>query len=213
MAQVEKSTSIGGNLYKTTITDNFQYNSSVVNFNGYGDVHFAPYFLGFGFDFDLGETFASMLEFNVYIPSNFIIEEATITIVHTPVYWDNGGDYALWGYARKLKAYKVNDANNFLVGAAYFSEYMVDTSILTEIYGALGDSGYTAPVASATDYRTSTTISSNIKDSLIAGNNIIMVKSSDTLPTYTGDLATDATSCGAKTGYAYGVLNVMGHYS
>lgn len=213
MAQVEQSTSTGGNLFKTTLTDNFQYNSSVLNFYGDGATHSAPFFLGFGYDDGLAATFASRLEFNVYIPSNFVIEDATITIVHTPVYWDNGGDYAFWGYSRKLKAYKVNDSNNFLVGAAFFSEYMVDSSSITEIYGALGDSGFTPQVPTAADYRTTTKISNNIKDSLVAGNNIIIVQSSDTLPTYSGDFVTDVTSCGKKTGYAYGILNVMGHYS
>jgi hypothetical protein len=207
MAQFQKDISTGGKSYYGTQLSNLQYNASIGN--SYG-LRQSPYFLGY--EYGLGSIIQSWLEFNVYIPDNFVITEARITFIHTPVHWDNGGDYDVWGYNRNMKTYNVTNVNDVNVTAAFNSEYDVAGSYtLSEILNTFGEGGYTFPVSSATAYETTTITSKNIQENLTTGNNKIIIKSADTTPTYTGDLAVDGTNMGARTSFANAQINVFGY--
>jgi hypothetical protein len=216
MSILEQSTSLYGQQFKKTVTDNFQYEG--IN-EGWGSTYegkVGSYFLGYNLDVAGEEVIAitkNYIKLEIYIPSNFTITGATITFIHNPIYWDEPGTYTVWGYCRKIKAYKVTN-NNFLIYSAYLSEYQIDGGYTTsEIYGAFGDSGYTPSVPSDTSYINETTVSNDISAHLVIGNNIIIIQSGDTTPVLTGVFATDAANCGAKTGYARAIANIFGYYS
>jgi hypothetical protein len=217
MAQFQKDVSTGGKSYYGTETlSNLQFKSRNVSqkFTNNGLVRESPNFLAYNFEYMPNGSFQDQLEIDAYIPENFTITEAYITFVHTPINWDNAGDYNVWGYCRKINAYTADNAENFYIGAAYNSEYYYDVSArynVTKILNAFGVDGYTPSVPSASDYKTETTISANIKDSIKKGNQTFIIKSSLPIPTLTGNLATDGAAFGLISGYAGAILNIYGY--
>ena len=212
MAQVQQATSIRGKKYNTTVLSQLQiqglWSSERVSLGSLGF-----WFLGYFIDNEAGENYRTYLQFRFNIPTDFVVTDARIVLYHYPVYWDNGGDYALWGYCQNIKAYQVTNADNNYVTAAFESEYYYDTSLeLSEIAGTFGTSGYTAPDPSVAgnDILNSTT-SKNIANYLIEGENFLVVRSSDAIPSYEVDNIDNIEGCAAKTGMAYAVLNIVGY--
>lgn len=193
----------------------FQYPGYNANWYANGDITTVGgfWFLGYNTD-SISTNWANFIEFNVYIPTGFVIEEAKITIYHTPVYWDNGGDYALWGYCQNVKAYTVTNYNSIAINAAYGSEYTYDTAYsFTEIANAFGSSGFTAAIPTTPSHSGETATSNDISSALSTGYNKIAIKSSTAAPAYNASVATNGTNLGGKTGYVYAVLNVTGYQS
>jgi hypothetical protein len=166
-----------------------------------------------GYNTDKSTNWANFMSFDVYIPQNFVPVDARIILVHTPVKWDNGADYNLWGWCRNLKAYNITNANNLLLSAAFLGEYnQVGTPTFSEISNVFGASGYTPTTPNDTTHLTETTISADIKSSLTAGiDNRIAIKTSDAIPTFNASLATNCANLGAKTGYVRGMVVVIGY--
>ena len=194
------------------VLTNFQYYSVNVGFavpNAY--TVFDYFFLGYNSDFSAA-NWGSFIELNAYIPSNFTITEAKIVFTHTPTNWVESGVYDVWGYCRNVKAYKVTNTSDIVVSSAYASTPNVSGGYtLTEISNAFGASGYTPSTPSASSHITEITTSIDIKSSLIAGNNKIVVKSGDAVPAYNATFATNAANLGIKTGYAKAIINIIGY--
>ena len=153
---------------------------------------------------------------NAEIPSNFKVVSAKITLIHSPVnYLDDmatPGQY-FWGWVRKLKAYKTTALNNFYKQAVLFSSlYMEGGGSLQEISNSFGANGFTANEATDSSHSTQVVYSNDIKDSLSAGWNRIVLKTSDTMP-YDSDFEQNAVLCSKKTGSAIAILNVFGYTS
>jgi len=193
----------------------FQYPGYNANWYSNGDITTVGgfWFLGYNTD-SLSENWANFIEFNVYIPTGFVISEAKISLYHTPVYWDNGGDYALWGYCQSIEAYTVTNYDTIAIEAAYGSEYTYDTAYsFTKIDGAFGTSGFTASIPTTPSHSGETATSNDISSSLSVGYNKIAIKSSVTTPAYNASVKTNGENLGGKTGYVYAVLNVTGYQS
>jgi hypothetical protein len=211
MAQVERATSSGGNMYKTKLIHNFEYPSSNVNWSGVLDERLGSFFLGYNSIIDTGTNTRNWLEFNPYIPNNFIITEAYITFLHTPVWWDNVETF--WGYCRNIKAYKVNNISNILVSAVANGGFSIYGGYdEKEIYGAFGDNGYTPTIPTNDSYKTETFLSSNIKDILDIGDNKIIVRSSGDTPEYSGEIIENNSVILPLTGFARAILSIKGYY-
>jgi len=154
------------------------------------------YFLKFG------------VEFMIYVPENYVIEIAFITMYHTPLRISNFPDVgAIWCYSRNVKVYICNDLSNRYLNGPYGSEwgeYGVSTS---EISGALGINGFTAtppnsyPPTGATVQKIT---SSNLKSSLNAGTINYLRLESDTT-------CTTALERYQKTGQITATLTIIGY--
>lgn len=219
MAQMTVATSSGGKQYLTEkavvygLLTNITSEATSIGFLNPGTYDHPGFFLGYNSDFDVVGNWGNYLNFNIYIPSNFVIDEAKITLIHTPVKWDNGGDYSFWGWCRNLKAYKITNYDDLLIFAAYASTYdITGQPTFEEIPNAFGASGYTPSVPSDLTHPTETAISTDISSYLTPGvNNMLAIKSGDVVPTYNADLVTNATAIGTKTGFARAIITVIGH--
>jgi hypothetical protein len=146
------------------------------------------------------------LSLDVYIPSDFTITEAKITLFHTPAdWWYFDGSYIeQWGYSRNIKLYSSTATQNYKFVMGYYSEYQLQLADLnlTEVSNAFGSSGYTATNTSGSTLQVTTSI--DIKNSLSSGNNKLVLRSAVSSPTSTADGL-------SKTGMARAVINVLGY--
>jgi len=199
---------IGGNGVLST----FQYNG--VNdrwFEGGSSYVNGYWLLGYNTNM-LDANWANYIFFDVNIPSNFTITEAKITLFHSPVYWDNAGDYALWGWCRNVKAYTITNYNSITIDAAFASEYaMTYTYTFSEIANTFGASGFTANTPTDLSHDGQITTSADISSSLAVGFNKIAIKTGDAVPAFNASVATNGANLGAKTGMVFAVLNVTGY--
>ena len=208
MAQVERATSVGGKTYLTNLLSVFQFGNSIgvncvgqiVSFNS----------VGFSLDFTLSAYVQDFIQIQSFIPANFTILNAYITLIHTSGYFDTtsvGGTGAEWCYARKIQAYKSDYSNRYIYGDAY-GEYFEDGMSDTLITNSFGVDGFTAtpPTGTIPPSTTATeqVISGDIKDSLTTGLNLIKIASSDTLPT------SELTAI-RKSGQVMATLTVIGY--
>ncbi|MDY0199119.1 MAG: hypothetical protein RBR68_15045 [Tenuifilaceae bacterium] len=208
MAQVERATSVGGKQYLTQLLSVFQF-SNTIGVNGVGQIG-AFNSLGFSLDFTLGTYVQDFLQIQAFIPDNFTIISAFITMHHTSSYIDTtaiGGSGAEWCYARKVQAYTTNITDRYVYGDA-FSEYFEDGTTNTLITNSFGENGFTAtPPTGGIPPSTPATekvVSIDIKSSLQPGLNLIKVASSDTLPT-------SELVAMRKSGQAAATLTVIGY--
>lgn len=150
------------------------------------------------------------LQLDVYIPDNFTITEAKVTLYHTPCDWWYYGDNGYieqWGYSRNIKLYKTSGTQNFKFVLGYYSEYeLQDANLsLTEIASAFGTNGYTATNTSGSTIQTATSI--DIKSHLAAGNNKLVLRTSQT----TTATQTSPADGLAKTGMVRAIINILGY--
>lgn len=194
------------------ILTNFDTEAYNVGFETNGSVRYGGYFLGYNTDV-FTENFGNYMVFDIYIPPTFTIEEAYITLIHSPVNWDDGGTYDVWGYCRNLQAYKITNPTSQFLGAAYYSEYeILYTPTFSLISNAFGTSGFTAAIPSDSSHNTETEISNDISSALTSGiNNKIAIKSGNSIPTFSSTQATNYGNIGKETGYVRAILNIIGY--
>jgi hypothetical protein len=163
-----------------------------------------------------GPNAKTRIVFDAYIPTNFTVLEAKITINHFPMQvFNSSGGVAGWGYSRAIKAYKINSSNIYRDYTPYSSYKDTETEYYSEISGAFGASGYTPSVPNASVHNLETTISSDISSQLSPGLNRLKVESSEATPTSTwidGE-ANDTTvlNCALRSGMVSATLNVVGY--
>lgn len=169
---------------------------------------FGLWFLGYMTD-NTTKNWGSFLELNINIPTGFTVKSAYITLEHKSMYWNI---QTAWGYCRNVKAYKVT-ADSYVYSGDYNSEYQTSGSYtMTEISGAFGTNGFTAQTPSATPI-TETTTSIDIAASMATGNNKIVIKSSDSVPTFNADVGTNIGNLAPKTGLARARIMILGYTS
>lgn len=209
-----KNGSFSGNIYLQDgnkviggdgILTNLQF-SSVGKFEGYG-------LLGFNYNsFDDSYAYAD-ISIDIDIPDNFTIEQAYLTLYHTPAVWGYYNDSTkenvdIQGYARNLKVYETSGSNqNYSFYMTYGGDYAIDLSsgYLTEITNAFGVSSYTPNSEYSGDIDVKKTI--DIMSYLRTGEtHKIVVRTIDAIPT------NESIAC-SKTGMARAVINVIGYMS
>src|SRR5574344_611652 len=173
------------------------------------DIRPSYWFLGYNTEFYEGNgVWKNYLMADIDIPKNFTVTEAKIRLLHANVRWDNGSAQA-WGYCRNLRAYKVTNADSFSVYGAYASEY--DRRLIwskSEIQGAFGANGFTAP--EATSFNLIEVESSDISSALNEGNNKIIIQTLNAPGAFTTDPNVAITRFGPHTGYVYAIINIIG---
>ena len=204
-----KNGSFSGNIYLQDgnkviggdgILTNLQF-SSVGSYEGYG-------LLGFNYNsFNDSYVYAD-ISIDVDIPSNFTIEQAYLTLYHTPATWSYynesmNGNIDIQGYARNLKLYESGNNQNYSFYMTYGGDYAIDLSsgLLTEITNAFGVSYYTP----SSDYGIEVKKTIDIMKYLKTGEtHKIVVRTNDIIPT------SENVAC-SKTGMARAVINVIGY--
>ena len=149
----------------------------------------------------------------VQIPKNFTIESAYIDLIHAPMHWYNGEtDKYFWGYSRKVKLY-LTDISVYHRQGSVFGEYEDLDYDYTEITGAFGTDGFTAPTPTDSSHPSTTITSNNIKEELSeAGFKMFVLKTTEVAPTNpnNGSISHVVTGC-EKTGLISATLNVIGY--
>ena len=194
---------IGGN----GVLSNFQYISSG-NYKGFDLLGYSVNF--YGNSTSIEYTYGDVT-LDVYIPSDFIITSAYITLQHTPVAWygydqAQDKDYNCWGYARNIKLYKATGNQNYKFDMTYLSSFDLYTKSLSvsEIPNAFGSNGWTPSTHSGATYETKTSI--DIKNQLKNGYQKLVIRCSGSLPT-------NFTNAAQRTGVGRAILNVIGYKS
>lgn len=142
--------------------------------------------------------------FNFDIPNDFIIKNAYITLVHTPVhevnYFQTPPPTTI-GYSRNLKLYKGSGALPSYIEQDVFTEYvnLVVESNYTEIENAFGQNGFTGSSSGGTK-----TQSIDLKDYINTGYNQFAIMTSNSVPT-------TSTSASQQTGYCNATLYITGY--
>lgn len=139
----------------------------------------------------------------VFIPQNFTVKEAYVTVIHSPTYYNNSA-----GYVRNLKVYNIT--NYFGTGAvftnnSYFLNGTPPFNSNIEISGAFGTNGKTFS-NSTKETATSADISRIFTKS---GNYTIAVASDISVPADTTNF--DITKIAPYTGFASVFVNIIGY--
>lgn len=145
-----------------------------------------------------------------YIPEGLNITSAKLILTHAPVRWQYTDGSSIWGYCRKLKAYKATNINSKIFDAFFASEYSdVDNTIYTEISGALGTNGWTPSVPSNSSHNTETKESIDIKNSISSGLNEIAIQPADEPASQTWS----GSEIALRTAFVYAMLKIDGYMS
>lgn len=187
---------IGGN----GVLSNFKYDgiSTYKNFLGYYE--------------GINESLKSQIQIQAYIPQNFVIESANITLIHNPVlYVLDSSTSNFWGYSRNIRLYKIINQN--IERIAYINSSYYDTikeEDLEEIYNAMGEGGFTASVPSNNSHAQQIVQSIDIKQYLINGMNTLVLQTYNSPPSWPSGEYNNINAW-KQTGMAQAVLNVIGY--
>ena len=157
----------------------------------------------------------SYLQLDYDIPDNFVVQNAYVTIFHTPVNWEKNTSVKTWGYCRNLGVYNVYNSGDFKVNAAFFSEGQAigefNSTAITNVFG--NATYWTARKPSNSSYLSESVTTKDIASSLNAsGHGTLLVQSNDTPPySSTIDGLYTENGAGGKTGSAYAILNIIGY--
>lgn len=157
----------------------------------------------------------SYLQIDYDIPENFVVQNAYVTIFHTPVNWEKNTSVKTWGYCRNLGVYNVYNSGDFKVNAAFFSEGQAigefNSTAITNVFG--NATYWTARKPSNSSYLSESVTTKDIASSLNAsGHGTLLVQSNDTPPySSTIDGLYTENGAGGKTGSAYAILNIIGY--
>lgn len=198
---------IGGDGLLTNLTF-----SSVGRFQGYDILGYM--ILNGDYDGTVSYGYSDIsLDFN--IPENFTVVNAYITIHHTPALWSvynesSGAMEDVWGYARNLKLYKVNNDSNYEFHMSFGSEYEYEASdmSLTEISNAFTNSVYqpTNQSGNSIETKQSVDIYKLNNSNIVKGHNKLVIRTADSIPTEQNIVC-------SKTGMARAEITIIGYIS
>lgn len=149
----------------------------------------------------------------VFIPSNFSIVEAYITIYHSPIKWYYGSTN-VWGYCRNIKAYKREDSNNYSETVNLSSELFPENDLFDiEIANAFGTYGFTPSVANDSKHISEQKTSINIKNYLTVNKNtVIQLRTANGIPSLNPNIGQIyQKNYLEQTGNLKAVINVIGY--
>lgn len=153
-------------------------------------------------------------EIPVFLPENFTIIDARVTLMHSPIKW-SGYNKNGWGYCRNLKLYKQEKSKNWYQEIILESEDISQSDFYTdEVPNAFGINGFTATTPSNANHIVEKIISNNIKNYLEIDKSIILqIHSSNPDPDFDIDVSDLYSSdCLNNTGNCIATLSVIGFY-
>ncbi len=159
------------------------------------------------------------IDIPLFVPENFIITHAYITIEHSPVVYSYFSNYpeeisrSIWGYSRNIRAYKQDEGQDFFEEVELRSELLPKNNLATtEIVNAFGQDGFNPTVANNDNHITEKVTSIDIKDYLTSGKaETIQIRSGNEMPEFSPDLDMYQTNYLEQTGNVKAVINVFGY--
>ncbi len=141
-----------------------------------------------------------------YIPQNFTIDSAKITIIHTQVKWTDVGSSgsSVLGACKNVGLFYSNGLNRHLQGAAigYFNRY--DSTYFSEINNAFGENRFTADTPTETSRNSQIVESVDVKSSLSAGQNILSIETANATPS-------NMQTAYEENGDVIAIMNIIGY--
>ena len=162
--------------------------------------------LGFGQYYDQSNivVYKSNTYLDIFIPKNFVIKSAYLTIQHTPAKWTSSNSQEVTGYARNVKIYKILDGYSYEVDNVH-SAIKINEAYLSEIPNALGVNSYTPDKITAGQVSNLTSVV-NIRDYINgSGLTTLVAQTSDNLPQANSDIIS------TSTGKAKLSVNIIGY--
>lgn len=125
----------------------------------------------------------------IFIPNNFNIESAKVTLYHSPIRWAYNSTI-IWGYCRNLKLYIREEGSNYYQNNVLRSEQFPENDLFTnEISNAFGENGFTGKIPSDSSHSTESKVSIDIKSHLKTNTNIVLqIRSGNAIPTLNPDI-------------------------
>ena len=148
----------------------------------------------------------------IFIPENFSIESAKVTLYHSPIRWAYNNT-VVWGYCRNLKLYIREENSSYYKPVQLNSENLPENDLFTnEISNAFGQSGFTALQPSDSNYTTQSKVSIDIKNYLKTNRNLILqIRSSNVAPTLNPDIGNVfQTNYLNQTGNIKAIIDIVG---
>nr|DAR70869.1 MAG TPA: hypothetical protein [Caudoviricetes sp.] len=196
------------------ILTNLTYKGSAYNWFAEGNNDGKnEWFLGFNIDYEESKNRTSAFISYIYIPDDFVVQEANIVVFHNLAYW-NGNK----GYCRNIKAYNVTDSMSQIVQAEYSSElsiiptFSTSNEIKKDGINVMGQNGKTFS-QNGKEVFTSEDISSMFKDSsgnTVAGNYNVAIKTINDPPSYSHEQDSNSL-LGVHTGFVSMIVNIIGY--
>ena len=141
-----------------------------------------------------------------YIPQNFTIDSAKVTIIHTPVKWTDVGSSgsSVLGACKNVGLFYSNGLNRQLQGAAvgYFNRY--DSTYFSEISDAFGENRFTADTPTETSRNSQIVESIDVKSSLSVGQNILSIETANATPS-------NMQTAYEENGDIIAIMNIIGY--
>lgn len=148
-----------------------------------------------------GEYYAQdELSFSFNVSSNFVVKSAKIYLFHIPLRFTSSDGSVYNGTAKNLKLYNGSITNPILDIDVFDAKVIVNTTSY-EINNAFGTNGFTGSSSGI-----SSVVSSELKNNIRQGNNILIVKSSYTTPT-------SVASSYQNSGGVFGYIQLLGYTS
>lgn len=146
------------------------------------------------------------LNISAYIPPDFTVEKAYLTLYHMPACYLHPSDDSLytWCYARNINLYKVSNFNDCFVT---INGYEASWNEQAEVSNT-NKLNYT-PSVNSTSHGVMSITTDDISDFLTSGLNEFKIQTSDDSPGNFGNNYCQNTD--ASTGYAFAILNVFGY--
>lgn len=153
--------------------------------------------------------FKGYLPIECFIPANFTIKEAYITVtafktLNQFVYPIGGGETTNdYGKATNIRGYKVSTGTEY-INSTDFGLFGFDTPAGTEITGCFSSSGYTNPTTNEASFT-----SIDIKSSLISGINKFYIATADSVPD--GETNAGTLLAAQKSQISVATINITGY--
>ena len=190
---------------------NLQF-SSFGPINGWSRIGFAPS------DADGTSVVYSDIAVDYYIPNNFTIKEAYLTLYTSAVYagyFTSRGQQETVGTAKQLKLYRGVNNITYRVFWQAASEwyYKYENAVGSEIENALGTGSYSPPSMIPGNVDVKKTF--NLKNylSTASGNNSLLVRTNVTKPSTAWGSDADRKTMAENTAMGRVVLNIIGYLS
>lgn len=148
----------------------------------------------------------------IFIPQNFDIESAKVTLCHSPVRWAYSST-VVWGYCRNLKLYIREEGSNYFQDVQLSSEMAPENDLIaTEITNAFGTNGFTASQPNDSSHVTQSKVSIDIKSYLKTNKNIVLqIRSGNTIPALNSDIGnTYQRNYLNQTGNVKAIVDIVG---
>lgn len=165
--------------------------------------------IGFSNDDMYQRNVKESLFIDVFIPENFTIVSAYLTLSIFPLRILNNGQEQGYGFAKKIKLYKSDMFGNMYADWNVGSGFRVETNEnYIELKNALTDGSYT-PDLNKKELQTIKSI--DIGKNLNLGNSRLKIETANSTPPYNQDYIQNQMNCDFESCFASAKLNVIGY--